>query len=190
MVQIKIKAINEQYTVICSYDDFQEFLKILKERLMICAQSHLGSFEAFFLIPEELEDTQVWQLLQTANEANTIVLGINVEKKHMDMQIMEDNLHSGQTYEFHRPLLLLGSIGSDAFVRSSENIYCIGQVSGNIDLLHEDCTLAAASFFQANIRICDSKYHNLTSFSPAAVYYKERVVQLKEYKEERMWDVQ
>ena len=190
MVQIKIKAINEQYTVVCYYDDFSTFLSVLKERLMICARSHLGSFEAFFVMQKKLEEEELWQLLMTAREAHTIIMGINVEKHVMDMQILREHLHRGRTYVFHRPLLLLGAIDVDVFVQSSENMYCIGQVRGNVDLLHEDCTLVASSLFQANIRICDAKYHNLTSFSPAQVYYQDSVVQIQEYEEEKAWDVQ
>ena len=48
MVQIKIKAINQSYIVVCSYDDFTECLTALKERLNVCVKSHSGSFEAFF----------------------------------------------------------------------------------------------------------------------------------------------
>lgn len=190
MVQIKVKAINHSYTVLCSYDDFQVFLTMLKERLNACAKSHNGKFEAFFHILEDVSDQELAKIIQTANEANTIVLGLYHEEKKRDLMILEQDLHSGQTYTFDREILLLGSIGADAFVSSSESMYCIGAVNGNIDLLHDDCIISASSFFQANIRICDAKYQNVTSFSPAQIYYKERVVQVKEYKEERAWAVQ
>lgn len=190
MVQIKIKAVNHSYTLICSYDDFDEFLMMLKERLNACAKGHNGSFEVFFHIQEEVTDEELLQILKTANDANTIVSGLYHEEHKHNLMVLEQDLYSGQTYEFHQEVLLLGSIGIDAFVTTSENMYCIGQVSGNIDLLHDDCSITASSFFQSNIRICDSRYQNLTSFSPAKVYYKDRIVCLMEHKEERMWDVQ
>lgn len=190
MVQIKIKAVNHTYTVCCSYDDFPSFLTLLKERLNACAKGHSGRFEAFFHMQSELCEQELLQLFQCANEAGTIVLGFLNQKNHRDLMIIEENLHSGQTYEFDREVLLLGSIQAEAFVSSSENIYCIGSVGGNIDLFHEDCRITASGFFQANIRICDSHYQNLTSFAPAQVYYKERNLQLKELKEEKSWVVQ
>lgn len=190
MVQVKIKAVNDTYTVICSYDDFDVFLNTLKERLSICVKGHNGSFEAFFHILQEVSDEQMLQILKAANDVNTIVLGLYHEEEKRNLMILEQDLYSGQSYVFDHEILLIGSIGSDAYVSSSENIYCIGQVGGNIDLLHEDCTITAANFFQANIRICDSRYQNLTSFSPAQVYYKDNDVLLKEYKEERLWAVQ
>lgn len=190
MVQIKIKAVNQSYTVICAYDDFASFLTMLKERLNACAKSHSGKFEAFFHIQNEISEAELIQILHCANEVGTIVLGLTQEEIHRDLMILEQNLYSGQTYHFDREILLLGSIGAEAFVTSSESIYCIGGVSGNIDLMHEDCIISASSFFQANIRICDSKYQNMTSFSPAQVYYKERALEIKELKEEKTWDVQ
>lgn len=191
MVQIKIKAVNNQYVVTCAYDDFPLFLTTLKERLNACVKSHNGTFEAFFHIAQDIDEEQLAQVILCANETNTIVAGFaQSENKKRDLMILEQDLYSGQTYTFDREVLLLGSISAEAFVHSSENIYCIGSVSGNVDLLHEDCIICASGFFQANIRICDSKYHNLTSFSPAKVYYKGRSVECIEYKEERMWAVQ
>ncbi len=190
MVQIKIKAVNHTYTVCCTYDDFPSFLTMLKERLNACAKGHSGKFEAFFHMQEELSESQLLQLFACANETGTMILGFLNQANHRDLMIIEENLHSGQTYEFDREVLLLGSIQAEAFVSSSENIYCIGSVGGNIDLFHEDCRITASGFFQANIRICDSHYQNMTSFAPAQVYYKERKLQLKELKEEKSWVVQ
>lgn len=191
MVQIKIKAINDSYTVICAYDDFPSFLCMLQERLKACTNNHRAHFEAFFRFRNEVSEEELIQILKCANESGTIVLGLlQKEQKDHQILILEQNLYSGQTYHFDQEILLLGSIDAEAFVSSSENIYCIGDVSGNIDLMHDDCMITASSFFQANIRICDSKYQNMTSFSPAQIYYKERGLQMKEYKEEKTWAVQ
>ena len=190
MVQIKIKAVNHTYTVCCSFDDFPSFLTVLKERLNACTKGHSGKFEAFFHIENDIDDNQLLGILRCANDTGTIVLGLERDRTQCNLIIVEENLHSGQTYEFDHEVLLIGSIGAEAFVTSSESIYCIGSVGGNIDLIHEDCTICASSFFQANIRICDSHYQNMTSFSPAQVYYKERKLHLKELKEERTWAVQ
>lgn len=187
MVQIKIKAVNELYTVQCAYDDIQEFLVQLTERLNACSEHGTRPFEAFFHFQQDVHDDEMMQIIQLANGAHTTILGFaQAEQKH-DLKILEQDLYSGQTYSFDQEILLLGSIGADAFVSSSESMYCLGDVNGNIDLLHEDCILVASSFFQANIRICDTRYHNLTSFSPAKAYYKDTIVQLKAVKEERMW---
>lgn len=190
MVQIKVKAVNQTYTVICAYDNFQEFLIKLEERLKLFAKGQTDKFEAFFHIAENVNEEEFAQIIKTANDAGTLVLGLQYDEKKRDLMILEQDLYSGQTYTFDREVLLIGSISAEAYVTTSESIYCIGQVSGNVDLIHEDCRITASSFFQANIRICDSKYQNMTSFSPAQVYYNERVIQLKEFKEERVWAVQ
>lgn len=190
MVQIKVTAVNQAYTVTCAYDDFSSFLTMLKERLKACADSHSGHFEAFFHMQNELSAQELLDVMKCANEVGTIVLGFHQEKEKRELIVVEENLFSGQMYEFDQEVLLLGSIGAEAFVTSSESMYCIGTIGGNIDLMHEDCVICASGFFQANIRICDTHYQNMTSFSPAQVYYKERKLYLKELKEEKAWDVQ
>lgn len=191
MVQVKIKAVNNVYTFVCAYDDFPAFLPILQERLKACAKIHHAHFEAFFHFQNEVSEAQLLQILSCANENGTIVLGLNQNQPpSTPMLILQQSLYSGQTYHFDQAILLLGSIAPDAFVSSSESIYCLGDVGGTIDLMHEDCILCASSFFQANIRICDSKYQNMTSFSPAQIYYKERALHIKEFKEEKTWAVQ
>lgn len=191
MVQIKVTAVNQTYTVSCAYDDFAAFLPALKERLKACADSHSGHFEAFFHMQNELSTQELLEVMTCANEVGVIILGFHREEQaKRGLLVVEENLHSGQTYEFAREVLLIGSIGAEAFVTSSESIYCIGTISGNIDLMHEDCVICASGFFQANIRICDTHYQNMTSFSPARVYYKERKLYLRELKEEKAWDVQ
>lgn len=190
MVQIKIKAINQSYIVVCSYDDFTECLTALKEKLRICVNSHSGSFEAFFHFSKSLSSEEFFQLVHCVNEMGVIILGLKHPAEKHDLMILEQNLTSGQTYEFDREVLLLGSICADTYVKSSESIYCIGTVSGTIDLIHDDCRLCASGFFQANIRICDSIYQNVTSFSPAQVYYDERNLKTRELKEEKTWAVQ
>lgn len=190
MVQIKVTALNQVYTVVCAYDDFASFLPMLKERLKACAKSHNGHFEAFFHMHKELSASEMIELLHCVNESGTIMLGLKQTPEKKDMLILEENLYSGQQYEFDRQLLLLGCIGSAAYVKSAESIYCIGTAGGTIDLYHEDCVICASGFFQANIRICDSPYQNMTSFSPSLVYYNERKLYLKELKEEKAWDEQ
>lgn len=85
--------------------------------------------------------------------------------------------------------MLLGSIRKQAFVTSSESLYVLGSVQGSVDLLHEDCVLCA-SRMDGNVRICDTHFQNMTSFAPCKVYYECRHLEMKEYKEERMWERQ
>ena len=84
---------------------------------------------------------------------------------------------------------MLGNIRKQAFVTSSESLYVLGSVQGSVDLLHEDCVLAA-SHIDGNVRICDTHFQNMTSFAPCKVYYENRHLEMKEYKEERMWERQ
>lgn len=189
MVQIKIKAINQKYEVHCSFDDETTFYNELEKKLSACSKK-ARFFEAFFHFYQPLTEEQIRQTLAIANQNHTLVLGFNYTPSKQVIHRIETSLFSGQSYRFEEPILILGSIANGAFVQSSESIYCIGQVSGNIDLLHEDCELHASAFFQANIRICDSEYQNVTNFSPSYIYYENTTIIVKQSKEERVWGVQ
>ncbi|MDE6195730.1 MAG: hypothetical protein K2F55_02570 [Erysipelotrichaceae bacterium] len=188
MAEIKIKAHNQQYYIYCSYQSFHDFLKALEEKLQACTRGLTKMFEAIFCFDQPMKEQEIIQLFQYVNSKGALIKGLQLPKDTSPMRIIEEPLYSGQTYRFDQEVLILGSIPADTFVTSKESIYVIGDVSGNVDLLHEDCFLCASYFQQANIRICDSPYQNMTSFSPMKLYYKEAKVMKKEYKEERVWD--
>ncbi len=188
MAEIKIKAHNQQYHIYCSYHDFTVFLEVLEEKLQACTRGLTKMFEAFFYFDRHMDKQELLQFFQHVNDGGTLIKGLQFPQQQLQMNIVEEPLYSGQTYHFDKEVLILGSIPADSFVTSSEGIYVLGDVAGNVDLLHEDCFLCASRFQQANVRICDSPYQNMTSFSPMKLYYKSMNVIRKEYKEERMWD--
>lgn len=190
MVQIKIKGINKEYHVVITFDDFEECIQQLQERLKACYRGDNRFFEAFFHICE-LNSEQLLRFFQVCKEVNTYVLGINYvyveEKKQMKM--LELDLYNGQTYTFAEPTLLVGNISPQAYVTCKDALYVIGHVRGSIDFLYEDCFLCASSV-DANVRICDTNFQNVTIFAPSKVYYEHRHLEMKEFKEERMWQKQ
>lgn len=185
MVQIKVKGVKENYHIIASYDDEDAFFNQLKERLNSCLTLHSGHFEAFFHVPAT---TDMLRLFRVCKECSTMILGVNptvsVQKQ---TRIIEHDLRGGETYQFYEPLILLGNVHKLAYVVSSESIFVLGRVMGNMDLLHADCTLCA-SYINASVRIGDSIYQNMTCFSPSKVYYQERKLEIKKYKEELQWE--
>lgn len=189
MDEVKIKAHNSNYIVYCSLEHDSIFFSMLKTKLQACIRGE-RTFEAFFHFQQELSSQQMLQVIACANEQKTIVKGLYFPKKPMGIKMIEEPLYSGQTYHFDEDIMIMGSICADTFITCSEHIYVLGEVSGNVDLLHHDCSISASSFKCANIRICDSTYQNMTSFAPAKIYYKNMLLEMKEYKEERMWDKQ
>lgn len=186
MVQIKVKGINQTYHIYASYDDADEFFNSIKERLHICRCASAGYFEAFFHL-DILREQDIIRLFQVCEECETHILGINTRNEMKQIQVMEEDLRGGKHYVFHEPTILMGNIHKMAYVISSESLYVFGSVQGSVDLLHEDCTLCT-SHLNANIRICDSSFQNMTSFSPCKVYYEQRKIELKKYKEELQWE--
>lgn len=189
MDEVKVKAHNTDYMVYCSLEHDSIFFSMLKTKLKACVRGE-RTFEAFFYFQQPLNSKQVLQVISCANEQQTLVKGISFPEVPKGIRLIEEPLFSGQTYHFDEDVMIMGSICTDTFITCSEHMYVIGEVSGNIDLLHEDCTITASSFKHANIRICDSSYQNMTSFAPAKIYYKDMLLEMKEYKEERMWDKQ
>lgn len=189
MDEVKIKAHNSEYHVYCSLEHESVFFNMLETRLKACVRGD-HTLMAFFHFHQELTPSQMIHVIQCANQCGTYLKGFDMPKQPTGIRMIEESLYVGQTYHFDEDVMILGSIYSDTFITCSEHMYVLGEVRGNIDLLHADCTINASRFTQANIRICDSSYQNMTSFAPAKIYYKDMLLQMKEYKEERMWDKQ
>lgn len=185
MVQIKVKGLNNAYHVVIDYDDFNDLPASLKERLLRCSNNGEHAFKAFFHLPE-MNDQQLRTVFRICNETNTLILGINEIKSTPNIRIVEMNLHNGQCYEFHEPIILLGSIEKQAYVTVTYSLYVIGNVYGTIDLLHEECQLYVSKI-DAMVRICDTTCQKVTSFSPVNIYYENRHLGKRTYEEERMW---
>lgn len=187
MVQIKVKGINNTYHIIAAFDEVAPFLIELKERLKTLSINR-HPFQAFFHLPP-LSDEQLFQVFQICQETDTYLLGFDTPTLPSERKILEQDLYNGQTYCFHEPILLLGNIQKQAIVSTSADLYVMGCAYGSIDMLYEDCVLCA-SRLQGNVRICDTQFQNLTSFSPVKVYYDEGKLYMKTYEEERMWERQ
>lgn len=188
MVQIKIKGVNEAYYVIASFDDAQEFIKQLEERLKACHGTKDRYFESFFHIPP-MHTHDLLAMIKICEKCCTVILGINYTPFTKPPKFIEKELRGGERYDFTQPIILLGNIRKQAFVTSSDSLYVIGSVYGSVDFLHEDCILCSSSI-EGNVRICDSRFQNMTSLAPVKVYYSNRHLKMKEYKEERMWERQ
>lgn len=185
MVQIKIKGLNNAYHIFANFDDIEEFFKQLKERLKVMNQFD-QKFEAFFHLPN-LKDEQIVRLFDICNDNNTIVLGINPQDHKSDVRFLKEDIRGGEHYEFDECVVLFGNIHKQAYVVCENSLYVIGNVEGTIDLLHEECALYT-SMLDANVRICDGKFQNLTSFAPSFVYYKDKLVLMEKSKEEMVWE--
>ena len=188
MVQIKIKGVNKTYHIVASFDDVHEFIIQLEERLKACHGTKDRYFEAFFHVPQ-MSAQDILDMIRLCESCYTIILGINYTPHEKAPIFIEKELRSGERYEFEQPVILLGNIRKQAFVICSESLYVIGSIHGSVDLLYEDCILCCSSI-KGNVRICDSHFQNVTSLAPVKVYYKNRRLEINEYKEERMWERQ
>lgn len=187
MDEIVVKALNDHYVVKINVNSIHGITDTLTKRLQQCAVMKGGSFEAFFDVPKGFSEASLLELFELCQKEHVYILGFAAAEKEKELKIIKESLRSGQNYHFDTPVLILGGIPRDCFVDSRCDIYVIGDVSGNIDLYDKENTISASTFEHAFIRIHDSSWQNVTNFSPSNVYYKERNVECKEYKEERMW---
>lgn len=188
MVQIKIKGLGSAYHVFASYDNFDAFMSSLKERLEACQGSYDRPFEAFFHIPH-MKSSDLLKMMQVCAKCHTIMLGINYTLATQKFIFLEEHLRGGESYVFQEGVVLLGNIRKQAYVTCYGSLYVMGSMCGSVDFLYEDSILCCSSL-HGNVRICDSSFQNMTSPASVKVYYKNRFLEMKEYKEERLWERQ
>lgn len=182
-----VKALNHHYIIKLLNHNFDELKAELYTKLQVCTSLKDGYFEAFFDVQNPLDEHQIEALFLLCQSLNTCILGFVEKEEEKQLRIIKEELHGGQKYNFDEPILILGNIPRDTYVSSTHSLYVMGDVRGNIDLIHQDCIISASSFNNSFIRIYDSTYQNMTMFAPSCVYYNKRSIIAREYKEERMW---
>ena len=184
MVQIKIKGLKDGLHLFAQFDDEMIFLNELEKRLK--AISVYGkAIEAFFHIPDVCDDTLI-RLFIICEKPHIIIKGFDeVYKK--ELQIKEGTIYNGQIITLTQDTLWIGDMRKGAYVHALGNLYVIGHVEAIIDLWHKEDILVASSI-TSKVRICDSAFHNVTSFAPIKAYYNREKVLLKAVKGGALWE--
>lgn len=180
MVQIKIKGLNDGVHVYGVFDQEQQFLEELKERLKAFS-CQKKAVEAFFHL-SALSDRALIAFFQLCEQAHVLIKGMDPINKR-EVEVHQGVLHNGQQLSLTKDTIWIGDLHSGSHLLCEGSLFVIGKVEGVLDLKYEDNILAASSI-QANVRICDTSFHNVTSFSPVKVYYKHRTVAFENVKEE------
>lgn len=184
MVQIKIKGLKDGLHVFAQFDEERIFLEELEKRLM--AISLYGKVvEAFFHIPT-ISDHGLSMLLRLCQRHQILIKGFDEEDKQA-LQIKEATLYNGQSITLSQDTLWIGDMRKGSYVHAHGNLYVIGHVEAMIDMWHKDTVLVASSIC-ASVRICDSSFHNVTSFAPLKAYYNKEKVLLKAVKGGALWE--
>lgn len=187
MVQIKIKGVNGAYHIYATYHEEQAFLTELINRLKVCLKNR-QTFSAYFHFLD-FSEQMLLKVINICEELHVIIKGISIQhvlKKEEKISHIT-NIPSGEEVYLTQTSMILGDMKKDAFVSSSHDIYVIGCARGTFDFLYEGCRLFASSI-EADVRICDSVFQNVTNFSPVCVYYVQGKIQISMLKEERMWE--
>lgn len=179
MVEIKVKAVNKDYFVVCQADDSFLMLEELEKKL--CACSHHGDqmFKAFFVFHCPINETLLIMILIVCQKNNTLFLGVKETDKEPVLQVFRQKIYAGDKITFYENTLISHDIPQDSFIIAYANLYVLGNISGCVDLIHPDCECKATSFKKAQIRIFDSIYQNVTFFSPITLYYENQKILVK-----------
>ena len=184
MVQIKVKGLIDGVHIYAEYDKEQELLVELEKRLRLF-HAQGKAVEAFFHLPL-LSSASLRVLFQLCEETHVLIKGLD-DVRQPALQIKEGTLWSGQQLVLKQDTLWIGDIRKGSYVTISGSLYVIGKIEGTIDICRADC-VAAASSFDAKVRICDSRFHNVTSSAPKKAYYNDRQVILNEGKGGTIWE--
>lgn len=183
MVEDIIKAVNHSYVYV-SFNEFEDMLEICKEKLLACCKRNGGKFEAFFDC-KSCDEKQLIELLKTCEQSHTLFLGFKQEKKNQTLQIYQQKIYSGDRIILEEDTMIIQDIPFDCYIECYGNLMVVGCIKGCIDFHYQENRCFAGSLNQARIRIFDSKYQILTSFSSSYLYYENNEVK----REDNLWDV-
>lgn len=183
MVEDIIKAVNHSFVYV-SKADFDTMIQSCKEKLLTCCFHNKGKFEAFFDC-RICEEDQLVSLLDVCDEVGTVFLGFIGVENPKGIQMYPQKIYSGERLVFEEDTILFHDIPYDCFIECYGNLYVIGTIKGCIDFHYKSCICCASQFYHSRIRIFDSEFHELTSFSGATLYYENNQIK----KEEKIWDV-
>lgn len=183
MVEDIIKAVNHQFVYV-SHTEFEKMLLNCQSKLLACSCHNEGSFKAFFDCPKCNED-QLIQLLDLCCASHTLFMGFVQKKEKKEIYVYSNRIHAGEQLVFNSDVIITQSIPSDCFIECYGNLYVIGEIQGCVDLHYEHLTCVASSLKEARIRIFDSEFHKMTSFSSCSLYYENQGIK----KEEQTWEV-
>lgn len=183
MAGITVKALNNQYSVIGEVDVFSEFISECEKKLYQIASKSEHFFRAFFVFNRPLQTEELIALFECSKAANTIILGIGTHEKTNPIKIFAQAIHAGQSYVFYEDTLILNDVIKDSYISAHGNLYVVGEVSGCIDLMHQECICTCASMNDAKIRIYDTPFQNYTSFTSNRLYYEQGEIKTLKLKE-------
>lgn len=174
MVEVKVKAVNHDYFVVCRAADSFLILDELEKKLCACAFHSGDVFKAFFVFECAVDEAFLIEVLKVCQKTKTMFLGVKETKKDQALQVYKEKLYAGSQVTFFENTLICTDIPKDCFVVSHASLYVVGKVYGCIDFLHPECECYASGYENARIRIFDTNYQNLTFFCAQTIYYENQ----------------
>ena len=178
MVEDIIKAVNHSFVYV-SRSDFKTMIQICRNKLLACSRHNGGRFEAFFDCSSCTEG-QLIELLELCEQTHTLFLGFVKEAEKKNMKVLNRKIYPGECLVFEEDVMILQDVPFDCYLECYGNLMVLGKVKGCIDFHYQDCRCVAGGFVNARIRIFDSGYHKLTSFSSSVLYYEKGQIMKEE----------
>lgn len=173
MASVTIKGREETLEITVGHGiDFTDIMKELQEKLSTMQRlSQSRTWEAFFSIPDYLNDVQLYQIFQSVAVHQGTITGFINQIAKPEISYYEHDVHSGEALVFQNTTLIFGNVHPDSFVTCDGDLLVMGQIEGNIYLSKQSSILYATAMLRANLQISDEIRHEVTSFAPCKFYY-------------------
>ncbi len=156
---------------------FNDLYEELKKLLGLPAFNKNGYYSKGFFdfgsrILYEIEIENILDVL--INHKNLLLVGINhPENSQKYTKVVHTTIHSGEVVEIYEDVVFVGKINKGGLLKSLGNVYIVGNVLGDIELICRSSKIYGDSFMGANIKIFNKNIKNLTNFSASSIYYED-----------------
>ena len=175
-MNIQVKGINDYLSFILN--DKMDFKLLLTElgslldKPMFYKDGHYS--KAFFDFKgrklSEMEFDYFFNLIM--EKQSVLFCGMNVEfNENKTVEVVDGIIHNGQIIEKEGDVLFIGKINPGGYLKSSGNIYLLGQVEGSVIVTHPKSIISAQSLKNAMLQIYNVRKHDVTVSALSMFYY-------------------
>lgn len=173
MGKVIIKAINKNINIYCENEDDSSFLCLFESKINRLSMFFKDTLKATISFNKEVSKEILKEIFSICNNHNIILTFNNYLIKNNDNIRIINKVYPGERIICHEKTLINADAIKDSYIICYDDLYIVGQALATIDLVKKECKCCASSFNDAKIRINNSKFQNVTSFSPTTLYYKE-----------------
>ncbi len=176
-MNVKIKGINDYlYFELHEEVPFNYILNDLKSVLDSLPQTKNGYYpKAFFDLKSRIVSSKEMNslIMLLYKSQKVLFCGVQDHIETQTMKLVEKDVYNGEIVEaLHQDLLIIGNVHIGGVVKGNKNIYIVGKVEGMVEGTSKHSTINLSSANNAQIRICNQLWQDVTIFTLTLFYYK------------------